>query len=127
MPVLTETPSEAPTKTSLPAIMNAPVSASTMRVATVLMASRSEALGQSTTNSSLAEPGHDVLHADRARDPIGDEYEELIARVVTEAVVHELEPVEVDEHHADDVVRAACVFDRVLGPVEQGAAVREAR
>ena len=60
-----------------------------------------------------AEPGDDVLDADRARDPVGDEHEQLVARVVAEPVVHELEAVEVDEHHADDVVGAAGAVDRV--------------
>ena len=86
-----------------------------MRVATALIASRSDALGQSTTNSSLPSRATTSCYRIARRDPVGDEHEQLVAGVVTEAVVHELEPVEVDEHHADDVVGAARVFDRVLG------------
>ena len=109
VPVLTDTPIDAPTNTSLPATMNAPVSASTIRAATALIGVEVGRARAEHDELVAAEPGDDVLHADRARDPVGDEHEELVAGVVAEPVVDELEPVEVDEHHPDDVVGAARV------------------
>ncbi len=66
-----------------------------------------------------AQARHDVADTNGARDPIRHEHEELVARVVAQPVVQELEPVEVDEHHSDDFVRTARVEDRGAGAVEQ--------
>src|SRR4030095_2648700 len=43
------------------------------------------------------EPGHRVARATRPQDPLGDRHEHLVADLVAQAVVDELEPVEVEQ------------------------------
>ena len=48
----------------------------------------------SPPNRATVSPGRD-----RAAQPLADADEELVADIVTQSVVHELEPIEVEEHH----------------------------
>ena len=61
-----------------------------------------------------------------AAQPVGDLHEQVVAGAVTERVVHELEAVEVEEHH-DRRYAAAPVRDRdrVREPVDEELPVRE--
>ena len=70
--------------------------------------------GVLTTNGRVQAPAH--------RD------QQLVAGLVPEAVVHQLEPVEVDEQHRDHrvVVGVAEAFERVLEPVLGQRAVGQA-
>ncbi len=54
-----------------------------------------------------AEPGQGVARAARLREALGNGLEQLVARVVAEAVVDLLEAVEVDEQDGERAVRAA--------------------
>ncbi len=59
----------------------------------------SSASGSSTANSSPDEPGGEGVSGDGVGEPPGDGDEQLVAGGVAEAVVHDLEPVEVAEEH----------------------------
>ena len=53
--------------------------------------------------------------------------QQLVAGGVPEVVVDALEAIEVDEQHGDPLLGAARALDRVLEPVEEQHAIREAR
>src|SRR5664279_5344657 len=50
----------------------------------------------------------------------------MVSGVVTEAVVDNLEPIEIDEKHGDEDPRAATGVQRVLAPIEEEQTVRQA-
>ena len=54
-----------------------------------------------------AEAGHRVGRAQDAAEPVPDGHQQLVARIVAEAVVDHLEVVEVEEQHPDPVAAAA--------------------
>ena len=64
-----------------------------------------------------AEPRNRVLAANGRAESAAHGDEEFVARLVTEAVVHQLEAVEVDEQHRDRRVGVGQTGDRVLEPV----------
>ncbi len=66
-----------------------------------------------------AEAGHEVAGAYEVAKPSGDGDEHLVADVVAEAVVDDLEPVEVDEEQRQGGVRLAGSGDGQLELVEQ--------
>ena len=70
-----------------------------------------------------AEPGDGVLLANRRVQRAGDVAEKVVARVVPEAVVHELEAVEVEHEHREAVLLARVAGDLVVDPPRQPAAV----
>ena len=73
-----------------------------------------------------AEPRRRVARAQAPSQPIGDRAEQLVAGTVAEAVVHELEVVEVDEGDGRDRrVGPADAGQRVLDPVEEQRPVRQ--
>ena len=74
-----------------------------------------------------AEPGDGVAGTDHAFERAGDRDEELVARVVAEAVVDVLEAVEVEERDADGRLRALAARDRLAEPVDEQQAVRAGR
>ena len=73
-----------------------------------------------------AEPRDGVLAADGLAEPAAHRDQELVAGLVTEAVVHELEAVEVDEQHRHHrfVVAVGEPRQRVAEPVLRQRAVR---
>ena len=88
----------------------------------------------------LAQAG-DLLEQDRelvsaeARDrvrgtqagaqPLAHGDQHLVARIVAEAVVDLLEPVEVEQQHGDDLIAPSQARERVLEPVREQRAVRQ--
>ena len=72
-----------------------------------------------------AEPGDDVGRPHRASQPVGHDAQELVARRVAVAVVHELEVVEVDEEHGDGEVAAMRACDRLLEVLLEEEPVRQ--
>ena len=75
-----------------------------------------------------AEAGDGVAGTDRAVEPLGDGLQELVADGVSERVVDQLEAVEVEEEDGCAALRpaAARAAQRLLEPVEEQRAVREA-
>ena len=96
-----------------------------MRLVIIVTDSSAEKSSQSTTNSSP--PKRDSVSVVRKTlaQPVGDLDEEVVAGAVAERVVHELEPVEVEEHH-DRWHPAAAMrdLDRVRQPVDEQLPVR---
>ena len=74
-----------------------------------------------------AEARHGVLGPQRLLDAGRDGGEQLVAGRVAEAVVDELELVEVEEEHRDRAAAGAALRQRVLEPVEEEVAVGERR
>ena len=72
-----------------------------------------------------AEPGHGVHAADGLAEPIGDGDEHLVADVVSEAVVDELEPVEVQEQDGKGRRPPVETSERVREAVDDQSAVRQ--
>ena len=58
--------------------------------------------------------------------PVGDRHEQAVADVVAERVVHELEAVDVEEQHRDVPAVGRRVEQRLLEPLEELPAVRQA-
>ena len=83
---------------------------------------------QSTTNSSPPMRAMVSWRRTVAGEPPAHRHQELVAGLVTEAVVHQLEAVEVDEQHRDCIVVVGLgePFERVLEPVLRQRAVGEA-
>ena len=74
-----------------------------------------------------AEPSGGVAGAEAGTQPIGHDPEQLVARRVPEAVVHELEVVEVDERHGRGRrVLPSHAIEGVLDTVGEQRSVREA-
>ena len=73
------------------------------------------------------ETGARVLGPDRRADPLGDRDEELVTGGVTEAVVHGLEVVEIDEENGEEVPSARAALDCVRDALREERAVREPR
>ena len=74
-----------------------------------------------------AQAGRRVPRADAGDEAPRDLDQDRVAGRVTEAVVHVLEVVEVDEEHRERPARAPRAQQRVLQPVAEQAAVRELR
>ena len=72
-----------------------------------------------------AEPRNGVADADDLADALGGLTKQHITGLVTEAVVHHLEVVEVEEQHRERAAPPADEVDRVLGAVEEEHAIRE--
>ena len=80
---------------------------------------------------------HDELVATETRDRVGGADggldancsldEQLVARGVAEGVVHDLEPVQVDEQHSEQAILPADARERLLEPIGEHQAVRQAR
>jgi hypothetical protein len=70
-----------------------------------------------------AEPRHGVRRADARRQARGDGAQELVAGGVADAVVDRLEPVEVDEAHAQIGLATGRHVERVLQAVQEERAV----
>ena len=73
-----------------------------------------------------AEAGDDIARAHARAQPVGDVEEQPVAGVVTEAVVHHLEPVDVDEEHGDGAPGERGTFDGRFQPREEARPVRQA-
>jgi len=74
-----------------------------------------------------AEAGDGVGRADAGAEPAGDGDEELVADLVAEAVVDDLEPVEVEEEDADGRRRLAGAGQGVVEAVGEEGAIGEGR
>ena len=74
-----------------------------------------------------AEAGDGVARAQGLLDPGGDGREQLVAGGMTEAVVDELELVEVEEEHRNRGLAAGRHRERVPQSIEEEVPVREAR
>ena len=70
------------------------------------------------------EAGDGVAGPDHRREPGGDRDQQLVAAGVAEAVVDQLEVVEVHEEHADRSAVAVAAAERVTDSVEEQRAVR---
>ena len=70
-----------------------------------------------------AHPGHDVALVDGAAQALGDLDQQPVAGLVTEAVVDDLEVVEVEEEHG----QAVCGEQRGAQLGHEGGAIGEAR
>ena len=66
-----------------------------------------------------------VAGADRAGEALADRSEERVARLVAEAVVDDLQPVEVDEEHGEVGPVPLAARELVVQPVEEQRPVRE--
>ena len=84
------------------------------------------AAGEEEPELVSAEPRDRVSGPDRLGEPPGDRDEEVVAGLVTEAVVDHLEPVEVEEQHGEALaVVARRRVEHVGEPVEEQRAVRQ--
>ena len=70
-----------------------------------------------------AEARDGVAHAHAARQALRDVAQELVADGVAERVVHDLEAVEIEEHHGGDALAALRLRQRLPQPVEKEHAV----
>ena len=68
----------------------------------------------------------DVVRPQARLQPLGDRHEQAVADVVAQRVVHELEAVDVEEQHGDLPVVRRRVEQRLLEPLEELPAVRQA-
>ena len=73
-----------------------------------------------------AEAGDGVVGAHDRAEPLGEADEQLVAGAVAEAVVDDLEPVEVEEEDRHLLLQLPGPDQRVLEPVEHEGAVRQA-
>ncbi len=73
-----------------------------------------------------AETGHGVARSQHATEAVADGHEELVAGFVSQAVVDDLEVVEVEEEHRDATGAARRAIHRLADPVHEERAVREA-
>ena len=73
-----------------------------------------------------AEAGDDVGRAHGRAQPVGHRDQQAVAGGVAEAVVHHLEPVEVEEQHRDALVVALGVGELAAEALDEVQAVREA-
>ena len=73
-----------------------------------------------------AEAGHGVDRARRALQAMGDDAQQLVAGGVAEAVVHDLEAVEVEQHHRHPVDADAGAVEGPLQPVHEVRPVAQA-
>ncbi len=89
------------------------------------MSPRSARPGSRTANSSPPRPCDRVLAPDRVDESLGDVADELVARRVPEGVVHLLEPVEVDEEHADRLAISPGSHELLVDAVLEQAPVRQ--
>ena len=74
-----------------------------------------------------AEPRHHVVGAHRAAQAVGDRDEQLVARRVAEAVVDDLEAVEVEEQDRHPAGRVRGTRQLSTEPLDEQRAVRAAR
>ena len=74
-----------------------------------------------------AEARHRVRRPNGDHEPLADLLQDGVSSCVTEAVVHSLEIVQIDEHDADGGSSAKGAHDRVLHAVGEQCAVREVR
>jgi hypothetical protein len=74
-----------------------------------------------------AEARDRVARAEGLLEPACDGGQKLVARIVSEAVVHPLEAIEVDDEHAERRPRARRVRDRLVEPVAEERPVRHPR
>ena len=72
------------------------------------------------------EPGQRVGRPRDGGEPRGHVAKQLVARIMTEAVVHLLEAVQVDEQHGQDVTGPRRPGQRLIEPIAEQRAVREA-
>src|SRR5439155_7667019 len=72
-----------------------------------------------------AEPGDGVTGSHHAAQSPSQRHEQLVASVVAEAVVDDLEPVEVEEQHRKRVVAATSPGQGELEELQEQRAVRE--
>ena len=70
-----------------------------------------------------AQPRKRVARPAHLREPLRNRLEELVAGIVAEAVVHLLEPVEVDEQNGERAARAGRAGERLLQAVAEECAV----
>ena len=73
-----------------------------------------------------AEPGDDVLRPHARAQPVGDVEQQPVAGIVPEAVVHQLEAVDVEEEHGDGAARIGRGRERAVESGEEARAVRQA-
>ncbi len=69
------------------------------------------------------QPGHGVLFADDATQPLPRLQQQHVAQGVAQGVVDDFEAIQIEEHHRKPVPVAACVSDGVIEPVEEEGAV----
>ena len=74
-----------------------------------------------------AEPRTRVLGSNRRAKPLRDDHEKLVADTVSEAVVHRLEVVQVDEEHGEEVLTPRSSLDGVRDSLGEERAVGETR
>ena len=74
-----------------------------------------------------AQAGHVDAHLLERRQSEGDGDEELVAGAVAETVVHELETVEIEEHHRHRPAAQSGLGHRLFEATPKGAAVRQPR
>ena len=72
-----------------------------------------------------AQARHGVVPAHAVLEPAADLRQQLVADLVAERVVHQLEAVQVHEQHPRAAVAAARLRDRLLEPLLQQVAVRQ--
>ena len=125
----------AETKTSRPLRMNGWASAARMRSATIAASAGAAMLSSRIVNSSPPSRAHESGRSTRhqvgephGRDqPLGQFGEELVARFVPQAVVDELEVVEVEKQHGERrFVRPRAAAEAMLNAVEEQQAIRQA-
>ena len=92
-------PMLADTLTSRPAMVNGGVRAVDEAAGDPLGLGGVAHVGADDDELVAAETGHEVVGPDGVGEPVGHGQEELVARLVAEGVVDELEVVEVDEQH----------------------------
>ena len=71
-----------------------------------------------------AEPSHGVARAELRLEAFGDDFEQLVARVVAQAVIHLLEAVEVDQQNGENTTRSLGARERLVETVTEERAVR---
>ncbi len=72
-----------------------------------------------------AEAGEDVVPSNLAGQPLGDAPEDCVSRLVSEPVVHLLEPVEIEEQGGEPHARLSHSLQRGFDAREQVGAVRQ--
>jgi len=73
------------------------------------------------------EPRHRLPGPDHAEEPEGDRLEQIVPRLVPEAVVDDLEPVEVEEHDGETAAGSGRVGELQVEPVEEQRPIGESR
>ena len=125
LPSATTTPTLAPTNTSVPRTENGASSATRIRSATASASGGATDVGAHDHELVATEAAGRVAFADRRVQPFGHLDEQLVARGVSEAVVHAFEVVEIDEQDRDVARAPARARERELEVVDEKVAQRE--